>query len=180
MNDCVFCPENWPNIVSDDWMMVQKFDLGIDDPEMLIFTPLNPVTEGHVLIVHRQHSDDLSKNLFVAADLMQAAAAYVRAKDIQANIITSIGPDATQTVFHTHIHVVPRKPGDNLPLPWTPQHEVKSLEQAVRLKVALRESGWADGSSVGLFQQRDTRQDFDPKEKWNTYWSKVDPSQVVK
>lgn len=36
-------------------------------------------------------------------------------------VITSIGADATQTVFHTHIHVVPRRPGDGLTLPWTGQ-----------------------------------------------------------
>lgn len=34
-------------------------------------------------------------------------------------IITSIGANATQTVRHTHLHVVPRRPGDGLALPWT-------------------------------------------------------------
>ncbi len=36
------------------------------------------------------------------------------------NLITSAGREATQTVFHLHIHVVPRRDGDGLALPWTP------------------------------------------------------------
>jgi histidine triad (HIT) family protein len=38
------------------------------------------------------------------------------------NIITSAGSDATQTVFHLHLHVVPRRAGDGLALPWTGDH----------------------------------------------------------
>ncbi|OHT47970.1 hypothetical protein BKG71_25700 [Mycobacteroides chelonae] len=58
----------------------------------------------------------------MAADLADAAAVYLQRRgDIQANVITSIGPDATQTVFHTHIHVVPRRENDGLHLPWTGQ-----------------------------------------------------------
>lgn len=36
-----------------------------------------------------------------------------------ANIITSRGSAATQTVYHLHLHVVPRREGDGLGLPWT-------------------------------------------------------------
>jgi histidine triad (HIT) family protein len=39
-----------------------------------------------------------------------------------ANIITSIGRVATQSVFHLHVHIVPRHEGDGLCLPWTGQH----------------------------------------------------------
>ena len=38
-----------------------------------------------------------------------------------ANLITSIGAAATQTVFHLHVHVVPRHEGDGLLLPWSNQ-----------------------------------------------------------
>jgi histidine triad (HIT) family protein len=38
-----------------------------------------------------------------------------------ANLITSVGSAATQTVFHLHVHVVPRRAGDGLALPWTSQ-----------------------------------------------------------
>lgn len=111
VTDCVFCPDNWDNL-----------DI-VEEPAdcARIIRPLNPVTEGHLLAIHRQHSRDASADPDVAADLMHVAASYIYSEGLQANIITSIGPAATQTVFHTHVHIVPRHEGDDLPLPWTPQ-----------------------------------------------------------
>jgi len=45
----------------------------------------------------------------------------VNVNRLQANIITSIGSAATQTVMHAHIHIVPRAEGDGLKLPWADQ-----------------------------------------------------------
>jgi histidine triad (HIT) family protein len=82
--------------------------------------PLNPVTPGHLLVVPRQHVADAAENPQVAAVTMERAAALAIRYDA-ANIITSIGEAATQTVEHLHLHVVPRRPGDGLALPWTGQ-----------------------------------------------------------
>jgi histidine triad (HIT) family protein len=109
---CVFCPSNWVNLDHR----------GQPIPNILIVNPLNPVTPGHVLVVHGLHTKDAAENGAIAAQLMYQAAEWVRRKGIQANIITSVGSAATQTVFHTHVHIVPRREGDGLPLPWTPQH----------------------------------------------------------
>lgn len=108
---CPFCKPNWPNldIVTRPSVHVR------------IINPLNPVTDGHVLVIHDKHTADAAVDPHTAAVLMNAAAEYVRFHQLQANIITSIGPDATQTVRHTHLHVVPRRLNDDLPLPWTPQ-----------------------------------------------------------
>jgi hypothetical protein len=57
----------------------------------------------------------------VSASVM-AAAADLAAGLPAANIITSRGTAATQTVYHLHLHVVPRNAGDGLALPWTGQH----------------------------------------------------------
>lgn len=46
-----------------------------------------------------------------------------------ANLITSRGGAATQTVFHLHVHVVPREAGDGLALPWTPQQTTRTATQ---------------------------------------------------
>lgn len=110
MSDCPFCPDNWPNL-----------DIRKSDNGLAIITPLNPVTPGHVLAIDAEHTADAAANPRVAGDIMTFAAAWVRDQGIEANIITSIGPLATQTVFHTHLHVVPRRLNDDLPLPWTPQ-----------------------------------------------------------
>ncbi|SHX07477.1 Histidine triad (HIT) protein [Mycobacteroides abscessus subsp. abscessus] len=113
MRDCPFCPRNWPNLNH----AVEPGHYGGG----AIIHPLDPVTEGHVLVISGSHDQDVSANPYGAQHLMGVAARYVRDTGIQANIITSIGPDATQTVFHTHLHVVPRRLNDDLPLPWTPQ-----------------------------------------------------------
>lgn len=94
------------------------------------FEPLNPVTPGHLLVVPRQHATDASCDPAGAAAAMVLAAKIVRAMGFHddhpesgphANIITSIGEHASQTVWHTHLHVVPRRAGDGLALPWTGQ-----------------------------------------------------------
>lgn len=91
---------------------------------VMTFTPLNPVTPGHRLFVPIEHVGSAAADPEVAGRTMEAAARYVHEHIAQANIITSIGEYATQTVHHLHIHVVPRRFGDGLALPWT-AHERK-------------------------------------------------------
>lgn len=81
-------------------------------------------TEGHTLVIPRTHVADAGVNADVAAATMRRAAELAAELDA-ANIITSRGGAATQTVFHLHIHVVPRATGDGLALPWTDQNGVK-------------------------------------------------------
>ncbi|ORA23416.1 HIT family protein [Mycobacterium aquaticum] len=117
MTKCPFCKPNWGNLD-----IVQKWMGGC----VAIVNPLNPVTEGHVLVIHWDHDESAAVDIHSsrrAAMLMAVAADYVNTQGLQANIITSIGPDATQTVFHTHVHVVPRRPNDGLTLPWTDQSQ---------------------------------------------------------
>lgn len=133
MTDCVFCPSNWDNLdIVERPLHEQEFGAG----RWLIINPLNPVTEGHVLVICSEHSQDASEDVYLAGDLMLLAADYVRKQGIQANIITSIGPDATQSVFHTHVHIVPRTPDDGLCLPWSFQ------DKAWLQRQYLRAQGW--------------------------------------
>ncbi|WBL18494.1 HIT family protein [Citricoccus sp. NR2] len=85
--------------------------------------PLSPVTEGHVIFMPRKHVRDAAEDPSVTAEVMHDASTYIahaRSQGIlgDANIITSIGPAATQSVFHLHVHVVPRQENDGLALPW--------------------------------------------------------------
>lgn len=75
---------------------------------------------GHVLVIPYQHVPDVGADAAVSA-LTMACAAELAAELSDCNVITSRGPAATQTVFHLHLHVVPRSAGDNLALPWTPR-----------------------------------------------------------
>lgn len=86
---------------------------------VVMFEPLNPVTPGHLLFLPRMHIKwSYPNSAEMAGRCVQAAA--VEGAD-QFNIITSYGANATQTIEHIHIHLVPRREGDGLQLPWTGQ-----------------------------------------------------------
>lgn len=125
---CPFCRPNWSNLD----IVEQAMPVG-PTGSIAIVRPLNPVTAGHVLVIHGHHDENAAASMEAsrrAALLMAVAADYINVKGLQANIITSIGPDATQTVMHTHVHVVPRRPDDGLKLPWTGQRKLDRQEEA--------------------------------------------------
>jgi histidine triad (HIT) family protein len=115
--DCIFCKiiaGELPSTIVDE------------DERTISFMDIAPATRGHALVVPREHSADL---LSIAADDLAAVnlAAQrlaARAKDRLSadgvNLLNSCGAVAFQTVFHFHMHVIPRYEGDGLRLPWVP------------------------------------------------------------
>ncbi|MGW4805835.1 HIT family protein [Kitasatospora sp. NPDC004272] len=85
------------------------------------------VNDGHLLVIPREHVADAGTDPDVTATVMRRAAELL-AEHPAANLITSKGADATQTVFHLHVHLVPRRADDGLPLPWTPQHAARAAQ----------------------------------------------------
>lgn len=114
MNDCPFCDPT--RLVSPPSYF------GLNGYMMMIFEPLNPVVPGHLLVAPTLHVIDATRDVNCSAAVMSVASVVASRYD-SANIITSIGAPATQTVKHLHLHVVPRTEGDGLTLPWTGQHE---------------------------------------------------------
>ena len=98
-----------------------------EGPSWVAFFPTEPATPGHTLIIPREHVADLwSMPTQLAADLMSASVKIGRA--IRAaiappgmNLISSAGRVAEQTVFHAHIHIVPRYEGDDIDPIWPPK-----------------------------------------------------------
>jgi histidine triad (HIT) family protein len=86
-------------------------------PETIAIVPHGPVVEGHTLIIPREHVAKATSSRHVAAETMYRAAEFARRFE-SSNIIVSSGAPATQSVFHLHIHVVPRAFGDQLMVPW--------------------------------------------------------------
>ena len=90
------------------------------------FFPLDPATPGHTLVIPRKHIADLWKaEPALAADLTTAVIRVGRAinaslKPDGMNLITSAGRVAEQTVFHLHLHVVPRWRQDGFGDIWPP------------------------------------------------------------
>jgi histidine triad (HIT) family protein len=88
-------------------------------PDAIAIVPIGPVVEGHVLVVPREHVADFSTDPDVSASTMRRAAELAADdQDRPMNVITSRGKAATQSVFHLHLHLVPRSPNDGLALPW--------------------------------------------------------------
>jgi histidine triad (HIT) family protein len=116
---CVFC-RMWEGSEPHEAVRCFRFE---NAPDVMVIRPLNPVTPGHLLVIPETHVSDASVAPATAAATMRAAA--VVAQDMAAaNIITSKGEAATQSIYHLHVHVVPRRFGDGLALPWTASAEV--------------------------------------------------------
>lgn len=87
-------------------------------PDVIAIIPLEPVTKGHTLIIPRAHVADFTTDPNVSALTMKAASVFARLSDLPMNVITSRGQEATQSIFHLHLHVIPRAANDGLALPW--------------------------------------------------------------
>lgn len=107
--DCVFC-----DIVSGEAPSEQVRDW----PGTLAIVPINPVVPGHILIIPKTHVPNAIQSPRITAETMWRAA-QIAGQMGECNIITSVGRAATQSVFHLHIHIVPRKENDGLLLPWS-------------------------------------------------------------
>jgi histidine triad (HIT) family protein len=117
-DDCLFC-----KIVAGE-IPSHRVD---EDDRTIAFMDINPWTRGHALVVPKRHSRNIydieHEDLAAAADAAQRLA--LRMRDRLAcegiNVLQSSEPAAMQTVFHYHVHVIPRYHDDSLRLPAHPQ-----------------------------------------------------------
>jgi histidine triad (HIT) family protein len=115
--DCLFC-----QIVAGE-IPAQIID---ENERTVTFMDINPATRGHALVVPRSHAanllevdaDDLAATALAAQRLAQRVTERLGADGV--NLLNSCGSAAWQTVFHLHIHVIPRYTDDPLRLPWIP------------------------------------------------------------
>lgn len=118
MSECVFCTKIKAG--GDKYGAVYPTTFH----SVVRFVPLGPVTRGHMLFVPRSHVPTAHLNNLATADAFDAAIRYAQQEGIEEyNLIQSNGPAASQTVPHVHVHLVPRREGDGLALPWTAQKE---------------------------------------------------------
>ena len=136
MSECIFC-----RIVAREIPAT----LVHEDEDTLAFMDIGQVNPGHVLVTVKKHAD----NIF-ALDEAQAAAVFrSTAKVARAirgefepqglSVYQANGTAAGQTVFHLHIHLVPRYEGDGMALTWpvkNPPRE-KLEEYAAKIRDAL-------------------------------------------
>ena len=115
--DCIFC-----KIVAGE-IPASIVD---EDERTIAFMDIAPATRGHALVIPRAHSSDLLSvdRDDLAAVALGAQRLAARAKERLGaegvNLLNSCGRAAWQTVFHFHVHVIPRYADDPLRLPWVP------------------------------------------------------------
>lgn len=131
--DCIFC-----KIIAGE-LPSQRID---SDEHTVAFMDISPATRGHALVVPRRHATDLleiepeefAATARAAQRLAQRAVERLGADGV--NLLNSCGARAWQTVFHLHIHVIPRYDGDPLTLPWVPspgdQDEIAATAELLR------------------------------------------------
>jgi histidine triad (HIT) family protein len=116
-SDCVFCKilaGELPGMIVDE------------DELTIAFMDIAPATRGHALVIPRRHArdlleidpEDLRATIVAAQRLAGRASERLGADGV--NLLNACGPAAWQTVFHFHIHVIPRYEHDPLRLPWVP------------------------------------------------------------
>ena len=134
--DCIFC-----KIVAGEIPSEKVYE----DDAVLAFMDINPTSVGHTLVIPKDHCPDLLTTpaealQSVAAVLPKIAAAVVAATNAEGfNILQSNNPCAGQVVFHTHFHVVPRRPGDGIGLGFrqAPPKEDDFAKTAAAIREAL-------------------------------------------
>jgi histidine triad (HIT) family protein len=134
--DCIFCA-----IVAGE-ASAEVID---QDDHTVTLMDINPATRGHALVIPRDHAEDL---LAISEEDLQhtAVAAQRIAKRMEAalepdgfNLINACRAAAWQTVFHFHIHVIPRYEDDPLKLPWIPRGA--DMDEIAAIAATIREGG---------------------------------------
>ena len=131
--ECIFC-----KIVAGEL----PGEILAEDETTISFMDINPANPGHALVIPRAHSRDLldiSDDDLAACTLAARRLARKMSETIDPdgfNVLNCCGAAAWQTVFHFHLHVVPRNQDDPLELPWIPQpgdaQEISATAAAIR------------------------------------------------
>lgn len=131
--NCVFC-----KIIAGT---IPSFKL-YEDAATLAFLDINPGNPGHALVIPKAHA----ANLYASADKdLAAVMATVRkvataiektVKPDGLNLLQANGPGAAQSVFHFHMHILPRRNGDELKMNWGlkpgDKGEIATLAEKIR------------------------------------------------
>ena len=115
--DCLFC-----KIVAGE-VPATVID---SDERTVSFMDINPATRGHALVIPREHARNLLEIPRADLEACAVTAQRIAARQTEklgadgVNLLNACGAAAWQTVFHFHIHVIPRYADDPLRLPWVP------------------------------------------------------------
>jgi histidine triad (HIT) family protein len=133
--DCIFC-----KVVGGE---IPGEIIDSDDRTITVMD-INPATRGHVVVVPREHAENLvSVSEEDLAATMNAARRMVNRLQESLdpagfNILNNMGRAAWQSIFHFHVHVIPRYADDPLQLPWLPEPAEPAELAAVAAEIRRR------------------------------------------
>lgn len=117
MDNCIFC-----KIANGEIPSATLYE----DDDFRVILDLGPASKGHSLILPKTHAaniyklpDELAAKVMILAKKMAAKMTDALGCD-GFNLVQNNGEIAGQTVFHFHMHLIPRYQGDNVKLGWTP------------------------------------------------------------
>lgn len=137
MSDCIFC-----KIINGDIPSVKVYE----DEHVFAFMDIAPLTKGHTLLIPKQHvanlfemPEEVARNLYAAAP--KVANALKAAFNPQGmNTVNNNGAFAGQTVFHYHLHFIPRyDEQDGLQVSWGAQPGLFTPEEMQQLAAQIKE-----------------------------------------
>jgi len=133
MGDCVFC-----SIIAGEATSWRVYE----DEAAVAFFDRGQATPGHTLVVPRHHASDLwALTAEQAADIMRTvhAVALLLRERLAApglNVTQSNGTAAWQSVFHYHVHLIPRYGDDELVPPWRPTRPTDAELDALLARIS--------------------------------------------
>ena len=135
-DDCIFC-----KIANGEIPSATVYE----DSVCRVILDVNPANRGHALIIPKEHYDDIySMDADTAAKIFTIATEVAKAQKAERipdglNILQNNGEAAGQTVFHFHMHLVPRYIKDNVTMTWLPgkadTEELSTLSKALRKRI---------------------------------------------
>ena len=132
MSDCIFC-----KIIAGDIPSATIYE----NDEFKVILDRFPSGEGHALILHKNHVANIFEidpeqagRLFALAAKLAKAMKEVLGFE-HMNILQNNGTVAGQTVFHYHLHLIPRWEGDGINIGWTPTEPTDEEIAAVKAKL---------------------------------------------
>ena len=131
-NGCLFC-----KMVSGQIPVAKIYE----DDVVLSFLDIGPVSDGHALVISKQHFEklhDCPAGLLgeVASRLGKIAKAIAGAMKADGyNVLCNNGRAAGQLVEHLHFHIIPRNPGDGVFSRWPAYKYEKGKIEQIALKI---------------------------------------------
>lgn len=135
MENCIFC-----KIASGEIPSATLYE----NEDFRVILDLGPATKGHALILPKKHAANIAE---MPDDLLGRAASVAKKVAVAmkeglscdgVNIVQNNGEAAGQTVFHFHMHIIPRYEGDNAGVTWTPGKLTDEMKEEILKAVKVK------------------------------------------